>query len=255
MAMKFLGASVLICSIISILFAGNDELQKVLRNYSRSQELSEDGIPVIIKNLPDWEKVKDEAILIKDKNELIAALGERPVFEAVEFVGGAEAAMANYPEGKLLIIEYNTPQLSIDADEKIKAKLSEISTDSPIFYRRIGNYNAFVFDGTDRESAEALLGKIKYAKVVKWLDKNPFLYEKMQRSYYLMAGQIIVSSIMAVVLGIGISAALGIFTGVLIFQIRQKQRKSWTHFSDAGGMLRLNLDDLQEIPKKRLLKS
>jgi hypothetical protein len=254
MVMKFLGAPVLICLIIFSLFAGNDGLQNVSRNYSRSQELSEDGIPVIIKNLPDWKKVKDEAILIKDKNELIAALGERPVFEAVEFVGGAEAVTANYPEGKLLIIEYNTPQLSIDADEKIKAKLSEISTDSPIFYKRIGNYNAFVFDGADQESAEALLGKIKYVKVVKWLGEDPFLYEKMQRSYYLMAGQIIVSSITAVILGIGVSAAVGIFTGVLIFQIRQKQKKSWTRFSDAGGMLRLNLDDLQEIPKKYLLK-
>ncbi|RMH33667.1 MAG: hypothetical protein D6687_04515 [Acidobacteria bacterium] len=250
--MKFL--CLLIFSLSITAFAENRDLQSILRDYSRSQELSEDGIPVIIKNLPDWEKVKDEALLIKNKDELIAVLGERPVFEAIDFIAGTEAAVANYQEGKLLLIEYNTPQLSIEADEKIKAKLSEAPNDPTVLYKRIGNYNAFVFDITDTKGAEILLGKIKYAKVVKWLSEDPFLYEKIQRSYYITAGQIIVSSIMAVVLGIGISAVLGVFTGILIFQVRQRQRKSWTHFSDAGGMLRLNLDDLQEVPKKPLLK-
>jgi hypothetical protein len=250
--MKFLGAAIL---SLLVFFNVSPNSKSQASNYSVSQEISEDGIPVIIKNLPNWETVKDEAVLIKNKSELIEALGERPVFQVIEFIAGTEAVTANYPEGKILLIEYNTPQLSIDADEKIKAKLSESPTEPAVLYKRIGNYNVFLFDSNDKESAEKLLNQIKYAKVVKWLNGDPFLYEKMQRSYYLMAGQVILSSIMIVVLGILISGFVGAGVGILIFQIRQKQRKSWTHFSDAGGMLRLNLDDLQEVPKKYLLKN
>ncbi|MCS6874878.1 MAG: hypothetical protein N2Z23_09085 [Pyrinomonadaceae bacterium] len=220
--------------------------------WHKSQELSEDGIPVIIKHLPDWKSVKDEAVLIKTKQELKEILGDRKVFEAFDFIAGAEAALATYPAGKLLIIEYNTPQLSIEADEQIKQKLSEVG-DKKTLYRRIGNYNVFVFDVMDEKEAIALLDEVKYEKFVKWLGEDPFAREKIERAYGIFIGQMLLSTILAILLGLGTSAVLGVCVGMVVFHFREKQRKSWTKFSDAGGMVRLNLDELQEVSERKLL--
>src|SRR5688500_6399917 len=54
-----------------------------------SQEVSEDdGVPVIIKHLPDWENTRNSVILIKNTDGLKNALGERPVFHLIDFAGG-----------------------------------------------------------------------------------------------------------------------------------------------------------------------
>lgn len=222
---------------------------------NQSQEVSEDdGIPVIIKNLPEWENVRDKAVLIKSQNELRGALGERPVFDLIDFAGGTEAVTAPYEAGKLLIVEYNTPQFSIDTDNQVKQRLAEIGQNPPIFYRRIGNYNVFVFDATDEEAANALLGQVKYGKYVQWLGEDPFLYEKVQRNYARTLTEIFLSTVLWIVSGIGLSVVLGIGVGALFFYYRKRQRDSWDKFTDAGGMLRLNLDDLQEVRSDRLLK-
>jgi len=220
---------------------------------SKSQEVGDDGIPVIIKHLPDWETKKDSAILMRTKEELIEALGDRAIFQAVEFVGGAEAVTAEYSSGKLLIIEYNTPQLSIDADAKIKTRLDELA-DKSIIYRRIGNYNVFVLDVKNIQEANSLLDNVKYEKLVQWLSEDPFQWERIQRAYALFVGQMLFSTILAVLVGVGASAILGVCVGVVVFHIRERRRKKWTRFSDAGGMIRLNLDELQEITDRKLLK-
>ena len=60
---------------------------------ARSQEVSDvDGIPVILKHLPDWEHAREGAIFIKDHEVMREALGERPEFAAIEFSAGTEAA-------------------------------------------------------------------------------------------------------------------------------------------------------------------
>ena len=106
-------------------------------------------------------------------------MGNRPVLELIDFEAGTEAVTAKYDAGKLLIVEYLTPQGSVDADNKIKQKLAE-EQDSQIFYRRIGNYNAFVFDGNDKTAAKALLDQVKYEKEIQWLGYNPFAIQKIR---------------------------------------------------------------------------
>ena len=61
--------------------------------------------------------------------------------------GGTEAVTADYPAGRLVIVEYTTPQSSVEIDTRIQQHLA--TTQSPIVYRRIGNYNAFVFGAAD----------------------------------------------------------------------------------------------------------
>lgn len=216
----------------------------------QAQEISEaDGVPVIIKHLPEWETVRDKAALIKSADDLRRAFGERPVFDLIDFEGGTEAVTAPYEAGKLLIVEYNTPQGSIDTDEKVKQRLTETAPNPPIYYRRVGNYNVFVFDATDEAAANALIDQIKYEKIVQWLGEDPFQYERAQRSYAITLTEIFFGTVLAIVSGIGLSILAGIGVGFLFFYMRKKQRDEMEAFSDAGGMLRLNLDDLTpDIP-------
>lgn len=222
----------------------------------QAQEISEgDGIPVIIKHLPEWETVQNKAVLIKNANDLRSALGSREVFDLIDFEGGTEAVVAPYEAGKLLLVEYNTPQGSIETDEKVKQRLAEIEPNSPIYYRRVGNYNVFVFDAGDEAAANSLIDQIKYEKIVQWLGEDPFQYERQQRSYAITLTEIFLSTVLAIVSGIGLAVLAGIGVGILFFYIRKKQRDEMDSFSDAGGMLRLNLDDLtQDVSPDRLLK-
>ena len=215
----------------------------------KSQEVSdEDGIPVLIKNLPDWENARKSATHTNNVNDLRAALGERSVFELIDFRGGTEAVAAPYPAGKLLIIEYTNPQSSIEADNLFKQRLAEQPGATPTVYRRIGNYNAFVFDATDEAAANELLNQVKYDKTVQWLGEDPFYQKKADRFFAIRAADIFLSTALLIVGGVVGAILTGIGVGLLFFRSRQQERASMTAFSDAGGMTRLNLDELAESP-------
>lgn len=212
-----------------------------------SQEVSEtDGVPVIMKHLPDWENVRGSAVFIQDRNALKSALGERPVLNLVDFSGGTEAAYAAYPTGKLLIVEYTTPQASVFADGQFSQHLAQNPTSPPVVYRRIGNYSTFVFDVNDAEAANALLNQIAYEKNVQWLGEDPFLIQKIERYFAITGRDVALSTVLWIALIFGITIAIGIAAGYVYFRYRESQRASMTAFTDAGGMTRLNLDDLSE---------
>lgn len=213
----------------------------------KSQEVSEaDGIPVIIKHLPNWEAVKASAAFINNPADLQKAVGDRPVLSVIDFSGGTEAAAASYPEGKLLIVEYATPQGSAYADEQVRNSLAASPQGSAVVYRRIGNYNAFVFDAADESAARALLDQVKYEKKVQWLGENPFEFRRMERAFIYMTRDMFIATVLWIVLGIITSIAVGVGIGYVYFLFREKQRSRMTAFSDAGGLTRLNLDDLSE---------
>jgi hypothetical protein len=222
----------------------------------KSQEVSDaDGIPVLLKHLPDWETVRNGATHTNNVNDLRQALSERPVFDLIDFTGGTEAVTAPYEQGKLLIIEYNTPQGSVEADEKFNQRLSELKQNPPIFYRRIGNYNAFVFDAPDEAAANFLLEQVKYQKHVQWLGTDPFSFKRAERAFIETTSDLFVSTTLAIVGGLGLSILVGIAVGFIFFYIRDQKRSSTAAFSDAGGMTRLNLDELTSpITGERLLK-
>src|SRR5688572_31281957 len=132
--------------VLSTAFSLSAAAQAVSSIPYKSQEVSDiDGIPVLVKHLPDWEVVRETTTFAKNTAELKSVLGERPVLDLIDFSAGTEAVTALYPAGALLIIEYSSPQGSVDADEKFEAFLSQ-NDDTTTVYRRIGNYNAFVFD-------------------------------------------------------------------------------------------------------------
>ncbi len=207
----------------------------------KSQEVSEkDGIPVLIKHLPDWKNKRNSAVLFNNSDDLRKALGERQIFEVIEFIQGTEAVTAQYTEGKLLILEYNTPQASSATDNKIKEKLN--NSNERIFYRRIGNYNVFLFDGNDEAAANALFDQIKYEKVVQWLGQDITYLKQQERAFIVGTSSLFISTVLVILVILGIALVLGFTIGVVYFYRRDKRFAAMGKYSDAGGMTRLNLD-------------
>lgn len=219
----------------------------------KSQEVSEsDGIPVLIKHLPDWEAVRAQTIFTNNLTDLRSSIGEKPVLDLIEFTPGTEAVSAVYPAGRLLIIEYSSPQVSVEADAAFKAKLSETG-DTTTAYRRIGNYNVFVFDGPDKAAAEALVDQVKYEKQIQWLGDNPFRITA-ERAFVLTTSDIFLSTVFVILIGIGLATIGGLTVGIVYFQLRERRRSAMTTYTDAGGMTRLNLDGYTpDIIPERLL--
>lgn len=216
----------------------------------KSQEVSEiDGIPVLIKHLPDWEIVRDRTTFARSVGELKTVLGERPILDLIDFSAGTEAVTAQYDAGKLLIVEYTSPQGSVDADTKFTDAIADETT----VYRRIGNYNVLVFDAPDKTAANALLDQVKYEKQVQWLGNNPFRISP-ERAFVLTTTDIFMSTVIFIVIGIFISIFGGIIIGFIFFYFRDGKRAKLSTYTDAGGMIRLNLDGFTpDIAPERLL--
>ncbi len=220
----------------------------------KSQEVSEnDGIPVLIKHLPDWESRRDKVTFATNAAELNAGLGERPILSLIDFTAGTEVVAADYESGKLVIIEYTSPQASVDADAKFTEALASDSQSASTAYRRIGNYNAFVFDAANMSAANALLDQVKYEKQIHWLGDNPFIITP-ERAFILTTSDIFMSTVIVIVMGIGFSIVGGLIVGMVYFRLRDRRRAATTAFTDAGGMTRLNLDGFTpDIVPGRLL--
>lgn len=244
---KVIAAILLACSISLTAFGQSEGSLPYKAEVSGNDE-----IPVLVKHLPDWESVRSQTTFAKSVGELKSVLGERPVLDLIDFSGGTEAVTAPYDAGKLLIIEYSTPQSSIEADKQFTEKLAS-DGDHTTVYRRIGNYNAFVFDAVDQTAANALLDQVKYEKVVQWLGKNPYIISA-ERAFVLTTSDIFISTVLAIVIVMGIAIFCGVVIGYVFFSIRERKRAGMQAFSDAGGMTRLNLDGFTpEITPERLL--
>lgn len=220
----------------------------------KSQEVSEiDGEPVLIKHLPGWGTRNDVsgATFATNRDELRnSALGDRPILDQIDFTAGTEAVTASYPEGKLLIVEYTSPQASIEADEKFKATLSG---DETTVYRRIGNYNVLVFEAPDLAAANALIDQVKYEKQIQWLGDNPFRISA-ERAFILTTSDLFLSTVFVILIGIGLAIGGGLVVGYVYYLLSEKRRAAMTAFTDAGGMTRLNLDGFSaDIATERLL--
>ena len=212
----------------------------------KSQEISEvDGQPVLIKHLPDYENFQAGAVFGTDRRELEKAVGGKPVLSSLEFPAGTEFVTAQYPQGRLLIIEYTNPQSSVEADGRILHHIAS-APEPGLVYRRIGNYNAFVFGSPDEAAANELLGQIKYQKTVQWLGEDPYILKRLERYMVTQSRDIMISTVLVIVGGLVVSILAGIAVGFLFFRFRDHKRATRTAYSDAGGLTRLNLDGLSE---------
>lgn len=232
-------------------------LPVVAKELSRSLDKGDGDIPVLIKHLPNPEDAQKTAVFLHNFTDLNQFGLQQGVLSAIESRGNADAALASYGQSKLLIIEFNTPQLATENDQRIIARIKELwnlGQPAPTAYRRVGNYSVMVFDAPDEQSAKQLIDQIKYEQVVQWLGDNPYIWKEAQERYVNTTLGVLVAVLKAS--GYALLACLGIggLAGALLFTRRRAQRPE-AAFSDAGGMLRLNLDELTpETDPARLLQ-
>jgi hypothetical protein len=224
------------------------------KEFAATLDAGEGDIPVLIKHLPNWESVQDKTLFFTDKQALQSTMGQ-PVLDALNLDGGAEAAVADYNGPKMVLIEFNTPQIASDNDQRINAKLAELRDQGQgqPAYRRVGNYAVFVFDAPSTEAANQLIDQVKYQQMVQWLGENPYRYDRAVREFADTTLGVFVNVVKASGLVILGSLAVGGLLGAILFSRRRAQQRAVEAYSDAGGMLRLNLDQVSRPDPRRLL--
>jgi len=237
---------------------GTDELNldAFAKDFSRSFDKGEGDIPVLLKHFPNPEEAQKTAIYLNSFRSL--EILQQPVLSAIQSDGNADAALATYGRSKVLLIEFNTPQLATDNDQRIIARIQELwklGQPAPSAYRRVGNYSVFVFDAPDEATAKQLIDQVKYEQVVQWLGDNPNIYKEAQKQYINTTLGVLVAVLKASGYALITCLGLGGLFGGLLFSYRRAQQKQESAYSDAGGMLRLNLDELTpETDPARLLR-
>ena len=217
------------------------------------------GVPILVMHLPDWEKkVKEDAVYAASLPALQKAVGNSPALDAFSFDDGTEAATAKYEGGRLVIVEFPTPQHSVEADASINARIAQLRAagqPTPSAYKRVGNYSVFVFDAPDAASAEKLISEVKYEKDVRWLGRNPHAEEIATRHYTTTMGNVILATLISTGLAILLCLSVGGIIGGVIFLRRRAQQTAQEVYSDAGGMVRLNIEDVNapHAPAARMI--
>lgn len=222
-------------------------LKVLAQSISDTLDKGDGDIPVLIKHLPDPDNALKNAIYLNSFSKLTNLAPQQPVLTAVQGDGNADAALASVGSSKVLIVEFNTPQLATENDKRIIARIHELwdlGQPAPTAYRRVGNYSVFVFDAPDSQTANQLIDQVKYEQVVSWLGNNPNILRQAQERYVDTTLGVLIAVLKAS--GYAAIACLGVgaLIGGLLFTYRRNQQRTVTAYSDAGGMMRLNLDEL-----------
>ena len=234
------------------------DLHECAKQVSESVPPGEADIPALVKHLPSPEEAQKRAIYLHTFGNLNPLGLQQPVLSAIEASGNADAALASYGPSKVLIVEFNTPQLASENDRRITARIQELwklGQPAPTAYRRVGNYSVFVFDAPDESTAKKLLDEVKYEQVVQWLGENPNILKEAEKRYINTTLGVLISVLKASGYALILCFGLGGLVGGLLFSYRRSHQRDQA-YSDAGGMLRLNLDDLTgaETNPARLLR-
>ncbi|HEY0171819.1 MAG TPA: DUF6599 family protein [Pyrinomonadaceae bacterium] len=238
--------------------ANPQALTDFARAFAGTLEGGESGLPVLVSHLPDWEKTYDRAAYAVTLPALQTAAGRRPVLDAVALEGGAEAVAAHYGGALLVVVEFTTPQHAFDADAAVNQRIAELKAagqPAPSSYKRVGNYAVFVFDAPDAEAAENLVAGVKWEKDVRWLGHNPYAEEKAVRAYTSTMGGVIKTTLITTGLAILLCLGVGGLIGGGLFLRRRARQAEQEIYTDAGGMVRLNIEDLNTpSPSTKMLK-
>ena len=229
----------------------------LISEVSGTLDHGENDIPALVKHLPSPDEAQKVAIYLHNFSDLSQLGIQQPVFTAIDASRNADAALASYGPSKVLIVEFNTPQLASDNDTRIIARIKELwqlGQPAPAAYRRVGNYVVFVFDAPDEQTAKQLIDQVKYEQVVQWLGENPNIFKEAEKRYINTTLGVLIAVLKASGYALIGCLGMGALMGALLFTYRRSQQKD-VAFSDAGGMMRLNLDDLTaETDPSRLLR-
>jgi hypothetical protein len=234
------------------------DLKELANAWAASLDKGEGEIPPLIKHLPNPEQAQKNAVYLNSFADLHRLPFQHTVFDAVQSGGNADAVLATYGPSKVVILEFNTPQLATENDKRFIARIQELwklGQPAPTAYRRVGNYSVFVFDAPDEQTARQLINQVKYEQVVQWLGENPNILREAEKHYVNTTLGVLVTVIKASGYALITCLGMGVLIGGLLFSYRRSQQKVASAYSDAGGMLRLNLDEMTaERDPSRLLR-
>ncbi len=226
---------------------GDAPLEPLARSLADLLDKGEGEIPALVKHLPDNPNPNSALRYAVNAETLAAILPEQTVLQTVEFQGGTEVVSASYGQSQLMIAEFTTPQFAHDNDWNIIVKTRELWSQgkpSPTAYRRVGNYSVFVFNAPNEQVANQLIDQVKYEQVVQWLGDNPNWLKDAQRKYTETTLAVFVNVVKASGLAAVICFGVGGLVGGLLFARRRAQQSTAEAYTDAGGMMRLNIDQL-----------
>lgn len=232
----------------------------LIAELSANLDKGENDIPVLVKHLPNGDQAQFNGVFLHNFGNLSELGLQSGVFSAIDSDAGrnADAVLATYGPSQVVIVEFNTPQLASDNDKRIIARIQELwklGQPAPSAYRRVGNYSVFVFDAPDEQTAKQLIDQVKYEQVVQWLGDNPNILKEAEKRYVNTTLGVLVTVLKASGWAFITCLGMGGLIGGLLFTYRRSQQKAVTAYSDAGGMLRLNLDELTpETDPGRLLR-
>ena len=242
-------------SILPETGVSDPSLIEFARGFADKLDKGEGEIPVLIKHLPFWEEAQKRAVFI---SHYYKSFPELPVVSAIDSQKDADAVLAEYGQSKLLLIEFHTPQLAVDNDQRIVGRIHELwkaGERAPTAYKRVGNYSVLVFNAPDEQTAKQLIDQVQYEQVVQWLGQNPYLWKEAEKRYAETTLGVFVAVVKAS--GYALLGCLGTggLIGALLFNRRRLKQRNQDAFSDAGGMLRLNIDELTpQTNPSRLLR-
>ena len=234
--------------------ASPDELLQVARAFAATLPSGDEDIPVLVKHLPNLQPTSGGSLYAVTLNGLKSIVPNQAALDVLSFEGGTEAVAAHYGQSQLVIVEFTTPQFSIDNDQRVTGKIQELKGQGqpvPAAYRRVGNYSVFVFNAPDENSANQLIDQVKYEQVVQWLGDDPHLSERLQRYFAQTSAGVLVSVLKGSGLSLILCVGIGAMIGALLFRHRRAQKAA--AYSDAGGSVRLNLDELTSTVKSERL--
>ncbi|MFL6215787.1 MAG: DUF6599 family protein [Blastocatellia bacterium] len=237
-----------------------------------------DERPVILRSLPESSLVTNSQHYFLGPESLNTAMaGTRDLYA---FNGDAEAVVAQYQINKpatnanseaakqtarsstaappaapmkLLIVEYHTPQFAYDAIARANEYVNSLpeAEQQRVIIKREGNYIVEAVNFDDRNDAQAIVDAVQYPYGVQWLhhpsipSPDPFRGQK--------AAQMLLSTFGLLGVLLGSVLLCGSIVGTTMFLKRRKRMQEV--FSDAGDMLRLDIDPFEEallgLPPKR----
>jgi hypothetical protein len=219
----------------------------------------EGELPSLPLHLPEADRIAGSDKYIVGPVALSRLKNFSDLKDAIGFGAGVEVATADYRSGggqmNLIIVEYYTPQTASDGQGRIQAHFNALPQPEKdrLILKRIGNYVVAMSNIQDMPAAQNIVDQIKYEKNIYWAGRkftdiplefrppDPLAVEDTVRTVRVLVRSFYWTGIM-ILSGL----LLGFLAGVLLFQWKRYRRRKLgldDLFSDAGGTLRLNLDD------------
>ncbi len=219
----------------------------------------EGELPPLPQHLPEADKIAESEKYVVGPAALARLKNFSGLKDAISFGVGAEVTTANYRSGggqmNLIIVEYYAPQSVAEGESRIRDHFNSLpqTEKDRLILKRVGNYVIAMSNVQDMPAAQNIVGQIKYQKTIYWAGRkftdiplefrppDPLAVEDMTRTVKTMVRSFYWTGI-AILSALLIGGAVGFF----LFQWKRYRRRKLgldDMFSDAGGTIRLNLDD------------